>query len=452
MSKGDMAKFNDPAVRALNNVVYEIPTNYSLVQRRQLRENFAERQEYPDTAREIQIRLTASSDFVCGRNSYLTFDIEATLTGATHTYGFPDGITACNLFSRMLLEDQSGAELERIQDLNEWCASVLPYHWSADFRRQAELAGGYDTGAPANYSVTDGAGNPSKLRVCIPMWWISGVFGSHTLLPPTLTAGMLLRLTLDTPARALCRLSGAGPDTITASTYTISNCRLVTDCVTLVPYVQRSIQEKGQAGLPFAYTTLFRDQFAVQAGGDKTFNVQINKAVARACSVDHVMQDASGAAASFDNVDTRGIPANVREVQARVGDLYVSNQPIRTGSSSADADVKKNSAEIVNYSYWCMRKTDSFTKPGEFSLSQYQTAHTVPNAVGAGLNAGRSLICHNLEQSPSVKDSGISINNSRVCELQVSTSDGNTNAQTCKTWLRYVKTAYSFPARAVIKE
>jgi hypothetical protein len=283
------------------------------------------------------------------------------------------------------------------------------------------------------------------------MWWISGVFGSHTLIPPTLTAGMLLRLTLETPARALTRLDGAGDDTITASTYTISNCRIVTDNLTLVPYVQRSIQEKTQAGLPFVYTTLFRDQFAVQSGGAKTFNVQINKAVARACSVDQVMQDNSGAVADLNNLDTRGIPANVREVQARVGDLYVSNQPIRTGTSSADADVKKNSAEIVNYSYWCMRKTDTFDKPGEFCLSSYRNSYTAPGG-SAGLNAGRAVICHNLEQSPSVKDSGISINNSRVCELQVSTSDGNTNAQTCKTWLRYVKNAYSFPARAVIKE
>lgn len=437
-------------LRIVNGVDYSVPTQMNLVQKRQLREAFAERQTYTDTSQEIQFRLTSSSDFIYGRNCYLVFDVSATLTGAVQPHGFPDGCTALNLFSRLLVEDQSGAELERIDDLNEWASSVLPYYWSGDYKKQAETAGAYNTatGEPASYAVNDGA-NPSSVRVVIPMWWISGIFNSHTLIPPTLSAGMLLRFTLDSPTRALCRLSGTA-DTITASTYTIENPRIITDSLTLAPQVQKAIMEKSQGGLPFMYKTLFRDQFAVQSGGSKTFNVQINKAVARGLAVDQIIRD-NTATASLENVDTRGIPANVQQVQCRVGDLYVSNQPVRTGTSQADADVKKNSSELVNYTYWAMGKTDCFDKPPEVGLTQYRTAFASPGA-SAGANAGRSVICHNLEQSPHVKDSGLSINNSRVCELQISTSDGNTNAQTCKTWLHYVKLAMSYPSRAVVKE
>jgi len=428
----------DGQLAEINGINYVLPTRLSLVAKRQLRENFAERQTYTNSAREIQFRLNASSDFVYGKNSYLTFDISVTADAGE--IGFPADITAANLFSRLLIEDQSGQELERVSDFNEWAAVCLPYVWSRDYRTQLQNAGTYDAtvagvGDIANYDC-----KASSLRVVIPMWWLSGVFDTHTFIPPTLLSGMLIRLTLETPARAFSALSGA-PTSISA--YTIDNPRIVCDSLMMAPAVQKQVMSKAQGGLGFVYTTLFRDSYNV---GGTSISAQINKAVARALRLDCFTQVATPAAGDLAGVSTRTQVASVRQTQCRVGDLYITNQPVRTGTSTATADVKKNSAEVLNYTYWGLDKTDTYKDPPINGLTDYRSGTT-------DLNDGKALLCHSLTQHPYVKNAGLSVNNSRVAEVRIDYSDqAAAGGKVLKVFMRYIKVATSFPSRAVVKE
>lgn len=423
----------------INGVNYVVPTPLTLVAKRQLRENFAERQEYTNTAREIQFRLNASSDFVYGKNSYLTFDVQVTADAGE--IGFPADITAANLFSRLLIEDQSGQELERVDDINEWAATCLPYVWTRDYRTQLQNAGTYDATVAGAGDIANYDCKASPLRVVIPMWWISGVFDCHSFIPPTLLSGMLIRLTLETPARAFSALSG---DPTSISAYTISNPRIITDSLMMSPNVQKAIMTQAQGGLGFAYTTLFRDSYNV---GGNSISAQVNKAVARALRLDCFTQVAvPTAAADLDGVSTRTQVASVRQTQCRVGDLYITNQPVRTGTSTATADVKKNSAEVLNYTYWSLGKTDTYKDPPINGLTDYRSGT-------ANLNDGKALISHSLTQHPYVKLAGLSVNNSRVAEVRIDYSDQDANGgKVLKVFMRYVKVLTSFPSRAVVKE
>ena len=124
-SKMDMSQ-----IQAVNKVKYTLPSNLNIVERRTNKVNFADQNSYSaQSGNEVVIRLQASTDYVYGKNSYLTFDIQS--AGAGNLGFFKN--TAMSVFDRVLYEDRSGAELERNDSLNRYVAQVCPLHWSSEY-------------------------------------------------------------------------------------------------------------------------------------------------------------------------------------------------------------------------------------------------------------------------------------------------------------------------------
>ena len=443
-------------LKAVNGIAYELPPKFSIVDKRTSKVSFADQNSYVSgSATEMVIKINSSADYVYGPNSYLAFDVASTATdaaGGDDFLGFgnlavqtaaapgrPQG-SAYNLFSRLLVESRSGAELERVEQSNLEVSAARPFKYPADYKKTVQAAGQYPGyGTTSEYGLNaDAVG--SNLRVCIPMSWFSGLFATETLIPPQLISGATYRLTLETALRAMHQFAGGTP--ITGAVYTITDPRIVLDSLTLAPTIQRALMEQSQGGLPFVYKTLYHDQANV-ASGASSLNFQVNKSVSRAVCTEWLFASQAAATLPIQNIST--IPPNVRQFQIRVGDSYRPQQPVRTGASVVQADVLKNSAEIYSSSIASLDKLGKHESPCSVSFDDWKRG-TV------GVSNGQAVIFQDLLMHPELPDSGLAINNSRSLEgmFELCTL-GAPVALTAHMWLEYVKIAMVFPTNVSLK-
>ena len=270
-SKSRDSKMDMKSLKTYNKLKYELPSNLNVVERRQNKVSFADQNSYSSASgNEVVIRLTASTDYVYGPNSYLVFDLTGVST--TDSIGFRKD-TAMSLFSHMLFEDRSGAELARNDNLNTYCAQVGPWHHGSAYKgtgcalagqlesgeRLTQTAGSaivtdpptfLDNGIIADYDI-----KASIMTVAVPLRTFCGVFDRETLIPSMLISGALMRLRMESVSKALVAIAGT-TDT-TATSYNIANPRIILDSMSLAPDVQKNIIEQRQAsgGLEFTYAT-----------------------------------------------------------------------------------------------------------------------------------------------------------------------------------------------------
>ena len=128
-----------------NMLKYTIPSNISVTNIRHYELNYADQQSYVSTnSTEMVFRLNSTQGYVYAPNSYLRFNVLA--QGATASDGFGLGFLnndATSLFSRLLIEDKSGQELERIENVNMATRNCLPWKHPKDYRLQRQMAGMY---------------------------------------------------------------------------------------------------------------------------------------------------------------------------------------------------------------------------------------------------------------------------------------------------------------------
>jgi hypothetical protein len=428
-----------------NKLRYALPSNLNLVERRQNKVSFADQNSYSSqSGNEVVIRMTASTDYVYGPNSYLTFDVECAGPDAgTDPVGFAKN-TALSLFDRVLYEDRSGAELERNDALNSYCAQTLPWTWSEQYKAVGPaMAGQFEqtpAAAAAQYDCLAG-----KTTVCIPLRWFLGIYDNETLVPSMLVSGSLLRLQLSSANKAFERLSGATTTTITS--YTISNPRVVLDSMSLAPVVQKNLMEQSQAsgGLDYTYETAY-----YQSGNPATqtnFNLQINKAVSRCqslCWSSHAQS--TEVKVTKNNLGT--CQNNVLSLDYRIGDLYLPQRVITV----TDDNPQKNGAELYENSLQSVHRMKTNRDPPSVTKNEYCVAGTALNATpAANNNDGRAVHVQSFEQSSCLQFSGLAINNSRTLEARINFKAIPT-PQVIDAWIKYVKLAKCNQIRAIIKE
>jgi len=290
MESKPSGKIDMSQIQAINKVKYALPSNLNIVERRTNKVNFADQNAYSSTSgNEVVIRLQASTDYVYGKNSYLIFEVVGSANAPDGSVGFNKN-TAMNLFDRVLYEDRSGAELCRNDKLANYCAQVLPLHYSSECAKtlianggqyenfdQVYSAAGVPTagvfgknGAVGNYEIVNAGGNATALTVIIPMRHILGVFNQETLIPSMLISGSLIRLQLARATDALENIGAATDATDAQLNYTLSNVRVVCDSLALTPVVQKNLMETSQAGggLDFVYETEYYQSGNVSKGAN----------------------------------------------------------------------------------------------------------------------------------------------------------------------------------------
>ena len=466
-TKMDMAK-----VQEINKVKYALPTNLNIVERRTNKVNFADQNVYSsNSGNEVVIRLQASTDYVYGKNSYLIFEVIGSANAPDGSVGFNKN-TAMNLFDRVLYEDRSGAELCRNDKLNNYCAQVLPLHYSSECARTLIANGGqyenfdqiYDAGgiptagvfgkngAVGNYEIINAdPNNATALTVIIPMRHILGVFNQETLIPSMLISGSLIRLQLARATDSLENIGAATDATDAQLNYTLSNVRVVCDSLALTPVVQKNLMEASQAGggLDFVYETEYYQSGNVSAGAN-SFNLQINKAVSR-CQKLYWSSRAvrTKSKVTKDNVGTCQL--NTSQLDYRLGDLFFPQRVISL-PSTANATPQKNGAEFYENTLQSIHRMKTNVDPPAVSKNIWCTGGTaLVDSDANNNNNGRAVHCQSFEMSSVLEYSGLAINNSRTLEARINFSN-SLDGQVIDAWICYLKLAKCNQMRAIIKE
>ena len=459
--EGAAPKTTMSTVLAINKLKYALPSKLSVVERRQNKISFADSNEYKSgSGNEVVIRLTASTDYVYGPNSYLTFDISG--AAAAGDLGFKSH-DAMSLFSRVLFEDRSGVELERNDKLNSYCAQVLPWHYASRYKETVKAMGGqfeaagqrHTDGIPADPPVFQSNGTipdydikDSAMTVCIPLRHFLGIFDRETLIPSMLLSGALLRLQLETPSVALQKLDNAvAAATVTATDFTISNARVVCDSMALSPVVQKNLLEQSQSGggLDFTYETCYYQ--GANPLTSQNFNLQINKAVARV----QKLYWSSHAASTLQQTDKDSLgtsKADVKALDYRVGDLYMPSRVIRCSGTT-----RKTGAELYENSLQSVYKMKTYMEPPSITKNVFLVSGPAISATAsANDNSGRSVHVQSFEMSSSGEYSGLAINNSRTLEARIEFQTQAAGPRLIDAWIKYVKLAKCTVLRTIVKE
>ena len=452
-------KMDMSSLKTVNKLKYQLPSNLNVVERRQLKVSFADQNAYSSqTGNEVVIRLTASTDYVYGKSSYLTFDIQTADAGATGVLGFIKN-TAMSLFSRVLFEDRSGAELERNDKLNSYCAQVKPWHAPAGYKdtvcaaagqwEGSTLLGDLATGVPAGVYTKNGVAADydtvaSKVTVCIPLSHFLGVFDRETLIPSMLVSGSLIRLQLESPGVALEQVGAAATG---ALSYSITNPRVILDSMSLAPVVQKNLMEQSQAsgGLDFTYETAYYQ--SGNPGTSTNFNLQINKAVSRCQRLywsSHYQN-----ALTDSTVDSLGTGRmNCTQLDYRIGDLYFPQRVITVPDTTSFATIAKTGGEMYMNSLYSVGKVRTSYDPP--SVTKYEFLRSGEEG-DADASSGRAVHVQSFEQSSALEYSGLAINNSRTLEARINFQTP-ASAQVIDAWITYVKLAKCNQIRSIVKE
>jgi hypothetical protein len=464
----------------LNHLKYEVPANLALAQEGSIfKKNNADIQQYSSqSGTELIVTLQSSTDFVYGPNCYLRFDVRAdglvSDDGADPPVAVAAGLGFLNspataLFERFLLEDKSGAEIERVEDLNKAVRSILPWKYPQDYLGTATAAGQFSApvvGGTANFDATGASvtqmavndpadpGTGSLLRVCIPLWYFSGMFKEETLIPPSLISGARFRLTL-APAREALSLIGVGTGALGATyddsalSYTIVDPVIMLDTYSMATSVQRNIMEQMGSvdGVPFTYCSLYNQ--TAQPATSTDFTLQINKAVARAEKIYVSTQNTIPDDSKVDNLGTQRV--GVFQYQARVGDWYAPQQVLQAGTTDSKAGVQRNCSELFTNALQC---THGLSDPyhSSVTLTQFRGNAKLAATDEKDANGGYGVLVQTLNQSPHIGDAGIAINNSRTAEVRIRYAADNAAEKSITSWLEYIKLACVYPMRTVVKQ
>lgn len=358
----------------VNNLKYVQPKALSLSTQRTYRRQQFQTSTYTAASRADTATCIWNSGhcFVDPANSYLKFSVEA--IGANATFGSG---SAVNCISEIRLKSRSGAELDRILNVNLWSA------YDSRFNRSQENIN--TLGSNEGFSVTLVAATPKQF--CIPLACLSGFFRPYKkqLIPPMLASGMLVEIVWEDFRTAL---TSAGATT----SYNITGLEFQLDCVTLADQAIKALSyESAENGLEYSYP---RVHCATQqiAAGITSLTQQITKAVSQA---QYVMSITRLPSAVLANDSFASKTFDFTSWQYKIGNLYYPGSVI-----NMTAGEQAETYQIVQQVFEKMRYNHS---PGSVTPATFLSTY--------------GMLASSFEKNQDMHFSAIPINNSRSLEL-----------------------------------
>ena len=385
----------------VNNLIYVSPENLSLAVNRTYQKMFFQKQTYAsqETAR---CELNSGTAYFDPENSYLKFSVQLTVgSGSTEAFcSFGSG-SAMNLIRTVTIRSKSGVELARDEFANIYSRINVLNTESAEYLRTVGSVEGWDvdclttgTISSSSYIIT----NSGKTTYSLPLKRLSTFFDpkKNNLLPASLISGLSMEIIFENVNQAVKIISGS---TAVVTGYTISDISLNCDCVQLTDDTQKTLNNVSASnGLEVTYSRIYT---SINDVPNSTTNIsaQIRKAVSNASHAIAVIMDPP----SQNNISVdsfKCLTPSFTSVQWRLGSLYFPNQPIQPVIGGTSDDV----IELFNMS--------------KMTYNKFKQSH---NESVVSYNAFRSYgcgsICVSLEKTQELELSGLSLNSSRVLEL-----------------------------------
>ena len=400
-------------VLTLNNLTYNSVGDITPIQSRVLRKFYPETNSY-NAGQTMNWNLDVGSSFVAGSTSFLTFDVEATITGGTagETVGLAHKDSAMNLFAQSTIMKN-----EIIEDV-EHC-NMLAWHQTLNEKTHEHLW--YGPGSVEGYSsgTLDLVGG--KTKFVVPLSRFLGFFANQSdLIPGQLLSGCRLKLTLADINEALHNFvvaddsDGTGDHTYS---YKVTDPVISLDLFNLTDEARLAVKKLSarKNGLTYNFTT-----YAAHTVPMVGSHVQSQVGM----SVSHCLE-------AFSVSQTLANKTDITK-KSMQSDVYSDNMKFRyiLGSVSfPEAPItSKEEAFIASQQMWSGSISEKYQR-NSISIIEF--------------NARLGCMAQSFERSHLQAISGLSLSGNRVLQLDVSET-GNSTTKQITTFMKYVRTVSSY--------
>lgn len=429
-SKQSIKGLPEQAVNALmtvNEITYQMSPEIGIT--RSVTHQVDQFQQPTYSGGEMVLICQTGSAFVNTARSYLKFDFSGTLTGGSApTFG--SGSLA-NVFQDILIESRTGVDLDRLREAGLFIKNYQNFKHSSQWMATQGVAGGNPT--KTDYKSGDATAVTARQTYCIPIEEICPIFRpvGGVLLPPQLMEGLRIRFQL-ADANSVMVKTG----TTTASSYVISNARIVWEVCDLNDVFKRKIQEiAATRGLAVMYKSVHQQPLTVTSG---SVNVEINKAVSKALKLTIIPRLSDNIGSLSAALDTySSYKFDFKQAQCRIGNSYIPQIPLVTDDAS-------RFFEFYLYTLKSLGYEDDQSAPSVLPVT------AVGGYGSTDAKNSNSCLVFSLNKS-SVNDlDGWTINNSRslVVDMSVFTSG---SAVRYDFFLEYLRVALVFTSNVDVK-
>lgn len=412
-----------------NSLHYEFPPDLSVCTMKTHVLNYFQNNTYTYGGNSAYCIMNTGAFYVDGRDTYLSFSVQAaTDNGTTATVGVRPG-TALNFIRRFTITDRAGNEIERILHVNRLVNHLIVNQYSANYLNTFGRLWGLrnlEDDNPINLAAFVGS-------AVIPMRLFSGLFDYSQLLPPQLMSGLRIEIEWEDPNVAL--FTNNLPAQLT---YTISNIRILAGCHQLSDSVARTLNERSATnGLDVNFRTWYATPIELPAN-TATVNVESRKAVSR-CFGEIIGFFKSQPVPNENSMLT--LNYQTASWQFRAGNLYFPLQPVTAGT------VGDNLALLTTFLFQ-QRYFDKNRVPG------FPNSVTTSDCVNANANTYDALALYvvDLERSETLDLSGIPLNNSRILQFNANLSTPLNTPTLAIQWMSYLKLVRVYMENCEIEE
>jgi hypothetical protein len=389
----------------VNKLLYRMPPALGITNRRNHRTDYFQQASYAN-GEVMVLDSQVGTDFVDPKNSYIKMRIVPSADCV-----FASGSVA-NVINRVLVRTRTGKEICRVENSNLLTKFQQLYDCPEDWSTTLGASQGYG-------NVTVPAAGKTFI---LPLWCIP-CFNVDKLLPPQMTTGLRIEITLETPAVATLAVPAI-------TSYTVERPEVHWDTHDLADQFKRKVSEMASAqGLNVVHKEYFHS--IITGGATDTYNFDIKKACSKALRLDLVSREA----ASINEGTTDSLDAEDyawERWQAHIGADYFPNQALTVDDTTVDGNAEAYYATVFAHG-----KTSQCWNPPTVDPTAYSTG-------GAG------LISFNFNKSSVSELQGYQVNNSRAIIVDVKAA--SSVARRLDAYLCFLRATKYFTSNAEVRD
>jgi hypothetical protein len=407
----------------VNQLSYKLPPQISIASKCTHVINYSQQASY-NGGETVIFDCQTGSQFVDPAASYLRLVV----TPVSINYGFGSG-SVNNIFSRVVVRTQTGAELSRCEDYNLLNKFMERYANSTAWLDTIAKAQGYDrVNLPATY--TPAIPTTGKLYI-VPVQCLMACMNpiGAKLVPPNIMSGLRIEIQLANASDAFCAVNQSVTPSALAS-YTINRPEMHWKVFELADAFQRKIQEMAAQGLNYLYKEHFH---TIVSTSTADINFDIKKAASKALTCRIITRPAS----IGDGRDKFASAVfNYNTLQANIGAVYWPNQKLQIDTTPTLDNIN----EAYYYTAYAVDKLEAWSPPS------VDPAEFLGVADYTKYNNG--MICFNLNKSNVSELAGYTTSNSRA--LLVNLKQHSATAVRLDAYLTYLRLCKIMTSNVVV--